>query len=85
VADSSLVLDANILVRAVLGVRVRGLLERYGRDVEFTAPDVAFKEVNIADRPCAWRFDVDDRTRPDPGGPRDPRLPRQALGDAAAR
>jgi hypothetical protein len=45
VADRSLVLDANILVRAVLGVRVRGLLERYGRDVEFTAPDAAFKEV----------------------------------------
>jgi len=45
VADRSLVLDANILVRAVLGVRVRSLLERYGRDVDFTAPDVAFKEV----------------------------------------
>jgi predicted nucleic acid-binding protein len=45
VADRSLVLDANILVRAVLGVRVRGLLERYGRDVEFAAPDAAFKEV----------------------------------------
>lgn len=44
-ADRSLVLDANILVRAVLGVRVRGLLERYGRDLDFTAPDVAFKEV----------------------------------------
>lgn len=25
-------LDANILVRAVLGVRVRGLFERYGRE-----------------------------------------------------
>jgi predicted nucleic acid-binding protein len=45
VADRSLVLDANILVRAVLGVRVRSLLERYGRDLDFTAPDVAFKEV----------------------------------------
>jgi hypothetical protein len=39
VADRSLVLDANILVRAVLGVRVRSLLERYGRDLDFTAPD----------------------------------------------
>lgn len=38
-------LDANILVRAVLGVRVRSLLERYARDLDFTAPDVAFKEV----------------------------------------
>jgi predicted nucleic acid-binding protein len=45
VADRSLVLDANILVRAVLGVRVRSLLERYGRDLDFTAPDVAFREV----------------------------------------
>jgi predicted nucleic acid-binding protein len=38
------VLDANILVRAVLGKRVRGLLERYVQEVEFSAPDVAFKE-----------------------------------------
>ena len=29
-ADRSLVLDANILVRAVLGVRVRGLLDFFG-------------------------------------------------------
>ena len=38
-------LDANILVRAVLGVRVRGVLERYARDVDFAAPDAAFEEV----------------------------------------
>ena len=44
-ADRSLVLDANILVRAVLGVRVRSLLERYGKAVQFVAPDVAFEEV----------------------------------------
>jgi predicted nucleic acid-binding protein len=37
-------LDANILIRAVLGVRVRDLLVRYGHDVEFFAPAVAFAE-----------------------------------------
>ena len=39
-----LVLDANILVRAVLGKRVRGLLARYGRRVEFFVPDAVFEE-----------------------------------------
>ena len=37
-----LVLDANILMRAVLGKRTRALLARYGERVEFAAPDVAF-------------------------------------------
>ncbi len=44
-ADRALILDANILVRAVLGTRVRGILERHGREVDFAAPDVAFEEV----------------------------------------
>ncbi|MBN8734487.1 MAG: nucleotide-binding protein [Acidobacteria bacterium] len=39
-----LVLDANILIRAVLGSRVLGLLRKYGGQVEFLAPDVAFQE-----------------------------------------
>ena len=39
-----LVLDANILVRAILGRRVRALLATYGDRVEFFAPDVAFAE-----------------------------------------
>jgi predicted nucleic acid-binding protein len=39
-----LVLDANILIRAVLGSRVLGLLRTYGGRVEFMAPDVAFAE-----------------------------------------
>lgn len=39
-----LVLDANILIRAVLGQRVRGLLARYGNRVEFFAPDAVFAE-----------------------------------------
>ena len=39
-----LVLDANILIRAVLGSRVMGLLRRYSGQVEFMAPDLAFQE-----------------------------------------
>jgi len=39
-----LVLDANILIRAVLGSRVLGLLGQYAGKVEFMAPDVAFQE-----------------------------------------
>jgi len=40
-----LVLDANILIRAVLGRRVRQLIETYAvRGVRFFAPDVAFAD-----------------------------------------
>lgn len=39
-----LVLDANILIRAVLGSRVLGLLREYAGQVKFMAPDVAFQE-----------------------------------------
>jgi predicted nucleic acid-binding protein len=42
-----LVLDANILIRAVLGRRVRELLERYAvRGVRFLAPAAAFEEAS---------------------------------------
>ncbi len=37
-----LVLDANILLRAVFGARVRGLLETYEDSILFFAPDVCF-------------------------------------------
>jgi hypothetical protein len=41
-----IVLDANILIRAVLGRRVRQLFETYsGRGVRFYTPDIAFAEV----------------------------------------
>jgi predicted nucleic acid-binding protein len=40
----SLVLDANILVRAVLGQRVLDLIERYAGRVMFFTPDTAFAE-----------------------------------------
>ncbi len=39
-----LVLDANILIRAVLGTRVPFLLCRYAEQGEFFAPDSAFRE-----------------------------------------
>lgn len=37
-----LVLDANILIRAVLGSRVLALLCKYVENVDFLAPDTAF-------------------------------------------
>ena len=39
-----LVLDANILMRAVLGKGARALLAKYGERSGFVAPDVAFDE-----------------------------------------
>jgi predicted nucleic acid-binding protein len=45
VADRRLILDSNILVRAVLGIRVRDLLEQYSVQVDLFAPDSAFLEV----------------------------------------
>jgi len=39
-----LVLDANILIRAVLGTRVPWLLGKYAERGEFFAPDFAFRE-----------------------------------------
>lgn len=41
-ARKRLVVDANILLRAMLGVRVRQLLEEYGSFTDFFAPDVCF-------------------------------------------
>lgn len=38
------VLDANILIRAVLGSRVLSLLRKYAAHVEFLAPATAFEE-----------------------------------------
>jgi predicted nucleic acid-binding protein len=39
-----LVLDANILIRAVLGSRVLFLLWKYAENAEFSVPDTAFQE-----------------------------------------
>lgn len=43
-SSKGLVLDANILIRAVLGKRVRSLLEKYEDSVEFYAPDLCFEQ-----------------------------------------
>ena len=40
----SIVLDANILIRAVLGKHVPAMVERYSNEVRFFAPQIAFEE-----------------------------------------
>jgi len=42
--DRALVLDANILVRSVLGRRTRELIEKYAGDVTFFVPETAIVE-----------------------------------------
>ena len=42
--SKALVVDANILVRAVLGKRVRDVIERHVGQASFFVPDVAFAE-----------------------------------------
>lgn len=39
-----IVLDANILVRAVLGVKVGGLLVKYADSVDYCTPSIAFED-----------------------------------------
>lgn len=43
-SNKAIVLDANILIRAVLGKRVRDLLFHYAATVKFFAPDVAYAD-----------------------------------------
>jgi predicted nucleic acid-binding protein len=43
-SSKAIVLDANILIRAVLGKRVRELIVTYAHDVKFFAPDVAYAD-----------------------------------------
>jgi predicted nucleic acid-binding protein len=43
-SNKAIVLDANILIRAVLGRRVRDLLFQYAATVKFFAPDVAYAD-----------------------------------------
>jgi predicted nucleic acid-binding protein len=42
--NRALVLDANILIRAVLGVRVRRILENHADRVSFFVPELAISE-----------------------------------------
>jgi predicted nucleic acid-binding protein len=39
-----IVVDANILIRVILGRRARHLIESYGHATEFFAPDIAFAD-----------------------------------------
>ena len=43
-STKAVVLDANILVRAVLGKRVRSLIIENARTVRFFAPTVAYED-----------------------------------------
>ena len=43
-SDRAIVLDANILIRAVLGKRVRELLVENADRVQFFSPDVAYAD-----------------------------------------
>jgi len=56
-----LVLDANILLRAVFGQRVRQILEKYEDDARFYTPDVCFQDARryIPVISKERRFDVD--------------------------
>jgi hypothetical protein len=45
-ADRTLVIDANVLLRAVLGRRVSDLLERFALTATFLAPETAFDEAH---------------------------------------
>lgn len=42
--NKAIVLDANILIRAVLGKRVRELIVDHAETVQFFAPDVAYAD-----------------------------------------
>ena len=39
-----IVLDANILIRAVLGKKVRGILEKYAFTTQFVTPDICYHD-----------------------------------------
>ena len=43
-SQKAIVLDANILIRAVLGQRVRELIFEHAATVQFFAPDVAYTD-----------------------------------------
>lgn len=43
--NKRIVLDANILVRGILGERVRQLLEKYSSQVQFFTADVCYRDV----------------------------------------
>lgn len=44
--SSALVLDANIIIRAVLGKKVRKHLLEFSEGIDFFTPDICVEEVN---------------------------------------
>jgi predicted nucleic acid-binding protein len=58
-AAKRLVLDANILLRGVLGTRVRELLETYEDAVDFYSPDVCFEDARHYITEIAGRRNLD--------------------------
>lgn len=42
--ETKIVLDANILIRAVLGQKVRNTIQKYADSAEFFTPDVCFAD-----------------------------------------
>ena len=42
--ETKIVLDANILIRAVLGKKVRNTIQKYADSAEFFTPDVCFTD-----------------------------------------
>jgi predicted nucleic acid-binding protein len=64
-----IVLDANILLRALFGKRVRGILKSYEDSVEFYAPDVCLADARKYVPSVAARREVD------------PALPESVLND----
>ncbi len=43
-AETKIVPDANILIRAVLGKKVRNTIEKYANSTQFFTPDVCFAD-----------------------------------------
>jgi predicted nucleic acid-binding protein len=43
-AETKIVLDANILIRAVLGQKVRNTIEKFANSAQFFTPDVCFAD-----------------------------------------
>jgi hypothetical protein len=56
---NGLVLDANILLTAVLGQRVRGILEKYEDSARFYSPDVCFQDAQRYIPEICERRDLD--------------------------
>jgi predicted nucleic acid-binding protein len=60
-ASRGLILDANILIRAVFGVRVREILEKSEDEAKFYTPDACFQDAQkyVPIVPKGRRFDID--------------------------